>query len=269
VDSEKRDRARALFGEGMSRLDQGDLPVALARFRESYALVPSPNSHLMTARTLARMGRVNDAWAEYAAVIAEAKQAAGREEKYAATQQSAESERDTLRSQIGLVTVDIHGDVPPDAVLVVGDQLLGPDDSERPIAVAPGAARVTLVAPGIGKAEQSVEVTAGGDHHVTLQAEPAAAPCASEGGNSSNSALKTMAFISGGIGVAGFGLLAVTAITDGSDGLAAAGMSVGAFGIGMGVALYSVALSTEDDSASASRATVVAGPGSVGVVGTF
>jgi tetratricopeptide (TPR) repeat protein len=263
-----RERARALFIEGNEYFDEGSYDEALPRFEESYRLVPSPNSRLMKARTLRKMGRVREAWAEFEVVLEEAKKAAAESERYLPTLESAERERADLRASVGLLTVEVEGEAPDDAVLMIAGRQAPRSAWGRVQAVSPGSIDVVLVAPSVEKFEKSVEIAAGGEETITVevrnvpQAERAEAPV--KGDN--RDTLLTMAYVSGGVGIGGLALFGIVLATDGNDALAVTGLAMGAVGLGLGIALYALA---QDSEASGPRATLVAGPGSVSVVGSF
>jgi hypothetical protein len=265
-----RERARALFAEGMSLSDSGDFGEALERFRESYDLVPSPNSRLMLARTLRKMGRVGDAWDEYGRVVGEARKAAQENEKYTPTLESAESERASLRAEIGILHVEIEGEPPDEAVLMVAGREIPKAEWSRPLVVVPGSATVVLIAPSVKREEQAVDIDAGGEHRVKLAVhgmDPGAPPPKATGGDKDT--LLMMSYVSGGIGVAGLALFGVVVATDGNEALGVTGIAVGAVGLGMGIALFAIAQSSDDSGRTTSQTKVVAGPGSLGLAGTF
>src|SRR5262245_41999969 len=65
-------RATTLFVKGTDLLKLKKYPQALEQFKQSYALVPSPNSHLYIARCLKFMGQTRAAYVEYDKVYEEA-----------------------------------------------------------------------------------------------------------------------------------------------------------------------------------------------------
>jgi hypothetical protein len=266
--SADRERARALFLEGMDLYDEGSFGEAIARFRESYDLVPSPNSRLMTARSLRKLGRVREAWDAFEIAVEEARQAAAESDKYAPTLQSAVEERAALREQIGLLTVEVDGDAPEDAVLMIAGRQTPRNEWGRTQAVSPGRVELTLIAPSLQKIDREVEIAAGGEETVRLEVQPQAAPApiAATPASDGRETLLTMAYVSGGVGAAGLALFGVVLATDGNAALGVTGLVMGAVGLGMGIALYAVAHGSD---ASAPRTTLVAGPGSVGLVGAF
>ena len=82
---------------------------ALQAFQASYDSVASPNSHLMLARTLVKLGRLGEAYEAFDETQREAEQAAKLDEKYEKASKSAADERDALRPKIALVTVQVSG----------------------------------------------------------------------------------------------------------------------------------------------------------------
>ena len=58
-------RATAYFQKGSELLKAKKYIAALDQFKQSYATVPSPNSHLYIARGLAGIGEPRAAWLEF------------------------------------------------------------------------------------------------------------------------------------------------------------------------------------------------------------
>src|SRR5258708_22602493 len=77
--------AQKVYAQGVDHYRAGRLLEALAAFRASYDMVPSPNSHLMVARALRDRGAIVEAFVEYGKLTAEADAAALRDPKYEAT----------------------------------------------------------------------------------------------------------------------------------------------------------------------------------------
>src|SRR5258706_6853431 len=99
--------AQKVYLQGVDHYRAGRLLEALAAFRASYDMVPSPNSHLMIARTLRDRGALVDAFVEYGKLVAEADAAAQRDPKYDATSRASRDERSKLRERLTLITVQV------------------------------------------------------------------------------------------------------------------------------------------------------------------
>jgi hypothetical protein len=159
--------AQKVYEKGAEDYKAGRLLEALAAFRASFEMVPSPNSHLMIARTLRDSGELIQAYREYDKLVPEAEAALARESKYAKTADIARAERAKLRAQIALVRVYVKN--PPDDLRVVlGSTHLDRSEWETPVPVLSGvlvARATTKAAPD--KTEDLV-AAAGGEVYVTF-----------------------------------------------------------------------------------------------------
>jgi hypothetical protein len=160
--------ASAAFKTGKLALDNGRTDSALEKFRESYAIVASPNAHLMIARMLAAQNKPLEAHREAMATAAEAAAVAAKNPKY---QQAADDARALAAEQerfIALVTVQIEL-AAGDETLTVGGLPIAPGRAGNPIAVAPGKVEVVLT-NSFGEARQTVDAPAGSKPVVKLVA---------------------------------------------------------------------------------------------------
>src|SRR5262249_37396043 len=132
------------------------LEPALQGFRDSYAIVKSPNSHFMIARTLARLGRNDEAYDELNAVIAEAD---GLGAKYEDTVHAAYAKLDEIKPRIGFIVVTLEN-APKGTTVTLGDQPLDPARLGKPVAVLPGETAVHALPPGKPKRTEKVTVAA-------------------------------------------------------------------------------------------------------------
>jgi hypothetical protein len=64
-DTSPRERARALGEEGLKRYDEGDFAAAVGKLDEAYKIYPAPTLGLYSARSLAKLGRLIEAWQRY------------------------------------------------------------------------------------------------------------------------------------------------------------------------------------------------------------
>ncbi len=92
--------AQKVYSQGVDHYKAGRMVEALAAFRASYDMVPSPNSHLMIARTLRDRGDLVEAYAEYGKVVTEAEEAAQREARYRSAAEASRAERAKLRARL-------------------------------------------------------------------------------------------------------------------------------------------------------------------------
>jgi hypothetical protein len=195
---------------------------ALKGFRESYAVLPSPNSHLMIANTMAEMGKAVDAYLEARRVRAEAMAAAQADPKYKETAAAAEQTMARMRPRIGLLTVQLQANDPASALVVAGRSVDRAEWSE-PVPVEPGKATVVVTASG-GEMRREVEVAAGSEKAVDFRpaapvpleepkVEEQPVPAASGGGFNpfdGGENQRLMAYVVGGVGAASlitFGIL--------------------------------------------------------------
>jgi hypothetical protein len=294
--AEQKATAKDKYLAGKAAYDQQKYEEALPLFQASYDTVASPNSHLMVARCLARLGRAFEAFEAFRATQTEAEQAAKTSDKYRVTATAAKNESAEVRAQLATVSVEIE------ARALVGDQEVGPLRSAEPAVVAPGPVTVRLETPN-GVTEEQIEVSAGEDKVLALQ-PPAPAPVATSTEAPaapppppSGIDQKVLAYVFGGVGVVGFATFGVfgmlnnqkyddlksscdpngicpASLSDtGETGrmyqtLANVGLGVGAVGLVTGLTLFLTAPS--DPTSEASRGPRIAvGPGSVRVDGRF
>jgi hypothetical protein len=168
-----RSAAQKVYQEGAEHYKAGRFLEALSSFKTSYEMVPSPNSHLMIARTLRDRGELTEAYVEYGKLVPEAEAAAERDAKYAKTAESARSEREKLRALIGLVKLHIKN--PPDDLhIVVAAHPIERADWAGPIAVLPGPFVVRASSQGAPAQTRELNVAAGNEVDVELDFGPAA-----------------------------------------------------------------------------------------------
>jgi hypothetical protein len=208
-------KATAFFVKGSDFYDHGRFALALEQFKQSYAVVPSPNSHFYIARCLAALGEHRDAYRAYNEVMAEVDARAPGDTKYVKTRDTARQERDDLNPKVALVTI-----TPPAAKLDlsvrVGGELIPRDQWSSPIAVKPGLIPVEITIAGQPAAAQSLTLSAGEKRAIVLDASPAvqAATARANGTDKprdtgSGSVLRPLAYAAGGVGVVGMVMFAV------------------------------------------------------------
>jgi len=211
--SEQKAEAGKSYQRGAAAFAAGELDKALEEFRRSLDVIASPNSRLMLARTLIKLGRPADAYAELEQTVADADAAAQVDKKYGSTVDAARAELSELRSQVGVVTVRVSGTGSNDS-LNVGDREIEQASWERPVAVAPGKVRAVLRTAS-GEATREVDVVAGGSASIELSpppppaAKPAPQPEPVVRVSTESSSTRTLGFVVGGVGVAGIVSFAV------------------------------------------------------------
>jgi tetratricopeptide (TPR) repeat protein len=297
-------KATALFQKGNDLFKANKYAPALEQFKQSYALLPSPNSHLYVARCLAQLGKARDAWIEFDRTADEA--TAGGE-KYAQTHDTAVQERDELAPKVALVSVVVP-DAAKGVTVRVGAYDIPPDHVGRPYPVDPGTAEVVVQAPGRAPAHQSVTANLGERREVTLAAGPEQGeppPPPPETGKGLNG-LRVGGIVAGGVGVVGLILFAaegaaskstynqLSQMCNGQAGCAGqagagrasadslissgktqqavanAGLAIGVIGIAAGATLIGLSFrKAPSDAAPATTSELVLGPKWAGVKGTF
>ncbi len=221
---EQKAAAGKAFEAGIKKAKAKKHEDALQAFRDSYAAVASPNSHLMVARELVELGKLEEAFAEYEATIAEAQTAMSTDPKYEAALKSATNEQNELKKKVYVVHLAVSGQA-ADSKVTVGGRDIPESDWQKPIALSPGSSVTIELSSGSAPvATQTVEPTAGGESTVEL-APPAAAPppgptpetTSAEGHVSTSGggpSMRTWAYIAGGVGAAGlitFGVFGIMA----------------------------------------------------------
>lgn len=291
------------YKAGKAAYDAGKLEEALARFRESYEAVASPNSHLMVARVLIDLKRHVAAYEELALVIEEAENVEKKREKYAQTAEAARALRKELEQQLGFVEIAV-----PAKVSIKGEPI-PPAKWGEPIPVAAGAVAVDLELPDGTKQTRELTVAAGTTAKLEVQPastpapaatptrrcpKPERAPSTTPVGTVKQS---TVGYVAGGIGAAGLVTFTVFGVLDNQrhrdleaacqDGvcpasladdaergrtyqsLANVGLGVGLVGLGAGAVLVLTTPRAERTTARAPRPQLALGVGSIGLKGKF
>lgn len=288
---DQRDKAQEAFVRGRDLYLQKKYNEARAAFAESLEHVASPNARLYLARAERDAGHLVDAHRAYGRAIDEAKAAAAANPSYEQAATAAAEERAEIEPKLAFVTVEAPG---ARTVTVGGDPRARAGES---VAVMPG--RVEIIARGDGAqiARSSVELAGGERKTVTLALAPTAAPATSDPADGDKKAagggpLRTAAYVSGGVGVAGLATFAVLGLMsqsthsdleracgagpcppDRADDISAGrteqtlanvGLVIGALGVAGGVTLFVLSMPK-----SSTQAHVRAAPGWLGVRGTF
>ncbi len=160
--------AQVAFAKADQHFDVQRYEEALAGYRESHALVASPNSRLMIARSLQELGRLDEAYHEYELAVAAAEDLAQRQPSYVKTAAAARHELEALRSRVAWLTIEL-GDVPADSSVTVGGKPVAVSALDEPVVVVPGRVDVVATGPDGRVARAEVHLAAGRDRTVTLQ----------------------------------------------------------------------------------------------------
>ncbi len=161
---EQRKEAGNLYAAAMADFGADRYEAALRGFRESYAIVKSPNSHFMIARTLAKLGRNAEAYEELEAVIAEAT-ALGS--KYEDTVTAARAKEEEIRPRIGLLRITVR-DLPKGTKVTAGGEPVDPGQFGRDRPVLPGNTLVAFTMPNGAHGEKTAHLDGGGSATVEL-----------------------------------------------------------------------------------------------------
>lgn len=189
------------FLAGQDLYEKTQFDAALKEFQASYDTVNSPNSRLYVARCLRKLGRKGDAYHEYTHVVAEAEARAAKDPKYAGTLSAAKDELTELKAEVALVTLLIPADVKSPSVRVGGKPVDAARLSES-MAVDPGQVSVEVSAPGRLPYNKVLEFKVGDDRKLAVELPVDE----NAGGSKGGGPLRTYAYISGGVGVAGLAL---------------------------------------------------------------
>jgi hypothetical protein len=307
-DAEKG-RAQELYKAGATSYEFRRWDDALRKFRDSYEVVRSPNTHLMIGRVLIELGQKVDAYNELVATEAEAR-AAG--EKYAEAASKASELRATLARDVALIQVEVQtgGADPAGATVLVG----GADHPRvawgAPLARNAGEVEVIGRWHGAERTRQKVSLVTGSTVTVKLlvgpdAADPADAPPpplaaptappedeADEGGS-----MVPLIAVSAAVGAGGFAVFTVFGLMNQStfDGLeqrcssgcsqaeiqddvdegktqqtvANIGLIAGFVGVAAAATFLVIELTNDDGTATAGGTRVRVGPGGVSAAGSF
>lgn len=218
--AEERAAAEAAFAEGVKLLEAGDVAAACRQFESATELSDrnALGGLMMLADCYAKQGRIASAWATYKEVAAKAQRAGQSERERTATERGAELEPrlPRLRLVLGAGFKQVDG-----LVLRQNGALLPLSLLSRPVPVDPGRITIEVSAPGFETFSKSVLADEG---HVTevevspLKKIPEEANSAERGrpvpvpsrtatappdaGAASNGD-HTLAYVVGGVGIAG------------------------------------------------------------------
>ena len=296
-------QAKRKYKLGKTAFDGGKFEDALKHFSASYDVVASPNSHLMVARAMIKLGRKLEGYRELDAVILEAEAARKINAKYGKTAEAARAEKTELEKSLAFLTIDMS------ASATVAGKDVATAQWGQPIPLLPGDYDVVLRTKAGGETSKKLTLKPG--EKVTVSPDPpkAVAPVQmtrTEDGKVVAIAppepgvrYGTLAWISGGVGVAGLAAFTVFGLVNNAkyddiksectgnrcpermadnaetgrtyQTLANVGLGVGIVGIGTAAVLWLTAPAsprTESEVAT-SQPRVVVGPRFVSVSGEF
>jgi hypothetical protein len=206
------------FKEAQERYEAKDFASGLELARAALDATGSPNARLYVARCLRELDRLAEAHEEMERTLRDAREAAKTDPKYVATRDAAAAELALLDQKVGKVIVALV-DAPPGARVELNGKAIDAARYGQPIAVPPG----DIVLRGTGEGAQPVEkqssIKAGETQTLTLvfreasaaAAEPPPASASAQPkATPSGGGLRTVGYITAGVGVVGLGVFAVT-----------------------------------------------------------
>ncbi len=292
-----RDQRRAAqktfeAADGLYRAKRFD--EALTAFKASYDLVASANTRLMIGRCLLALERPLEARAELLGTIADAEAGGDRYEK---AREAARAELGALNEKLSFVTIAVTGD----ASVRLDDRELAREELGVALPLLPAPIVIEAIWPSGRTARKELELSPGSYESVALD-EPApppapppkraAPPPPPPPAPERSPAPRTLAYVAGGIGVAGLATFAIFGLMNNStysslqeecptgrcppdraddidhgrtyQTLANVGLAVGVIGLGTGATLFVLSSGSGSESVSARLS-----PSSVTVSGKF
>ena len=173
-DGEKA-RAQDLYKSGALSFEFRRYDDALAKFKASYGVVRSPNTHLMVARSLVELGQKVEAFNELVETESEARAAGDR---YADAGNKAAELRASLVKDVAVITVQVTGAESAGAAATV---LVAGEDWPRqrwnvPRAMQPASLEIIGRYHGAERDKKSVQVEVGTPKTVTVDVGAPVAP---------------------------------------------------------------------------------------------
>ena len=213
----QKQAAQIRYLQGMEDFKAGKYEAARKGFDDSFETVASPNSLLMVVRSLVEMKRNVEAYEQAQKTARVADEAAKKSPKYTQTAEAARGVAETLRAELGFVSVLGVDGAPEGTKLTVAGRDIPRDAWGTPIPVAPGEVVVAID----GRALPPTSVAAGSTQ--TIDASKVVSPVlAQPGDDDDDDTVRVtrsgtyrgpdrlmMAAIAGGVGAAGFITVAV------------------------------------------------------------
>jgi hypothetical protein len=158
-----RSAARAKLVEGVDALGRGEHRLALDKFEQAYALVPSPKIHYDFGLAYLGLGRRAEALSAFERFLAEAQDAPADKREKAAQRAAA------LRPQVGAATVTVEG-ARDGVTIAIDGREVGRAPLARPVYLDPGRHELAARLPGGGAGPvQSIDAHAGATIDVILR----------------------------------------------------------------------------------------------------
>lgn len=164
--------AQERFNRGRELYERQQDETALAEFRASLELYPSPNTRLYVGLCLGRLGRLAEAYVELDRAAHEANDLAATNPRYVNARDLARRELSTLEGRIGRLQLRVN-DPPEGLVVRVGETALARATWGLSLPYDPGAVQVSAEAPGYQSFRRDAQVSAGGVTEVVVRLERA------------------------------------------------------------------------------------------------
>ena len=204
--------ARQAFKEGEEAEAQGDLAIALDKFKAAVAIKETPQLHVRIGAVQEKLGRLVDALASYQRGLAKASGTAS-------VTKIAREQIDSLRARIPKVTV-VMTSPPPDLVVTIDGVPFSPSSFGTPVPVDPGTHRLHAQAPKFIDRDQTFTAAERSSPRIELSLLPGGDTTATPAPPADSGPSKVPGAILVGVGgaalVAGIGMLAASYVKDGT-----------------------------------------------------
>lgn len=172
ADDATRDRARAIFAEGVSALDTNDCPTALSKFREAYGLIHEPSILYNLATAESECHDIVDAVGHYQAFLDQVR--SGRSARF---RPDARRQVVALTRRLGHLSLRVDGLMSTDEVTVDGRAIETTPAALADVLVAAGDHVVVVRRDGTERGRTSVTTAEGERATVTVSfSEPVRVP---------------------------------------------------------------------------------------------
>lgn len=166
-------RAQSLYQQGREHFHAGRFEEARGAFQASLDVVDSPNARMYLGRSLARLGRVAEAYTALDRAARDAAVRARTEPRYQATSDSARAEAEALRPAVAWLVLRVDP-TPDDVAVLAGDHPVQRGVLGVEVPFAPGELVVSARARGFTPATERVTLVAGETTTVSLALSPEA-----------------------------------------------------------------------------------------------
>jgi hypothetical protein len=212
------------FAEAVKLYKGGKAAQALPMFVEVADATHSPNARLYVGHCLAQLGKYAEAYRAFALTVKETGQANG--DKYQETREAAQAQLAQLGERVGRLVI-VLGEIPSGLTVAVDGARVEEKELGTQLILEPGTHGVAAQADGMAPVKRQVNLDGGEVKTITLSfhkldaAPPKAgattgpapmsaqprADTATRGGT-----LRTLGFVAGGVGVAGFAVFTVAGL---------------------------------------------------------